>query len=109
MIRQGFPLRGNLNNKQGVNEMAGIKETKECAVAATTIAMEIVKMSKDGITFGDFLDLANKMMNDPAIKAKLDAALKDVQQVPAELQELNAAEVLELVMAVSSEVIGGLS
>ena len=89
--------------------MAGVKETKEVAVAATAIAMEIVKLSKDGFKFSDILTLAQKVMSDPVLKPKFDAALADINQVPVELKDLTIPEALDVVMAVSSEVIAGLA
>jgi hypothetical protein len=88
--------------------MAGIKETKEVVIAATDIAIAIVKQVKDGVQFSDALALAAALSSDP-LKSEINDALSDINQVPAELKDLNAIEGIELASTVLAKIMAGLS
>lgn len=83
--------------------MAGIQETKE-AVAAVAALMKVGKdLAKDGIQWTDALAVFDKYESDPAFAAKLDAGLKGIDMIAAELADISLFEGLELVRVINSE------
>lgn len=86
-----------MDDNQGGLAMAGIKETKEVVILGLTLAKTIADCAKDG-TFG-MGDIGSIIKLVP----KIAPAVKDANQIPQELKDLDAAEMQELLDAVSAE------
>jgi len=84
---------GNQRKKTGVLNMPGIKETKEALLFGISMAMAIDETTQDGFQWTDVLSLIKPMV-------KLPAAIAGIQNVPAELADLDEAERTELVEAI---------
>ena len=84
---------GNQRKKTGVLNMAGIKETKEALLFGISMAMAIDETTQDGFQWTDVLSLIKPMV-------KLPAAIAGIQDIPAELADLDEAERTELVEAI---------
>lgn len=77
--------------------MAGIKETKEVVVLGLVLAKAVVDSVKDGsFSLGDAITLMK-------VIPKIAPAVKDASAIPAELADLDAAELDEILKAVSDE------
>lgn len=77
---------------------AGVKETGEFLTGVLELGLAVVPVLKDGIqAVPDFMAVVNKYKNDPAFAAKIDEAFKGVQSIPAEVKDLDAAEVAQLI------------
>jgi hypothetical protein len=76
--------------------MADIKETKEAIKAVVLVGKFVVDRAKDGVGLDDLSALITKIVLDPQFKAILDAGVQGVDKVPAELSDLDFAEVIEL-------------
>jgi hypothetical protein len=76
--------------------MESIKETKELILAVNVLSLYLVKVFKDGVQFSDFTDLYSKVMSDEAFKQKMLDAYRGVKEIPAELKDLDAREIIEL-------------
>lgn len=77
--------------------MAGIKETKEVVIMGMAVAKAITDCVKDGnFSTGDIFALIK-------VIPKIAPAVKDGAQIPAELADMDAAELDELLLAVSDE------
>ena len=75
----------------------GIKETKEVVLLGLTLAKCIADVAKDGsFSVGD-VGFILKLV------PKVAPAVKDVNQVPSELKDLDGAELDELLKVVSDE------
>jgi hypothetical protein len=83
---------GNMEQK------IGNQNVKELLVAANKVSVVLVKLLKDGVQFSDAVALFEALVKDAALKAEIDAALKDFGQLGAEIKDLDTAEVLELVV-----------
>ena len=84
---------GNQRKKTGDLNMPGIKETKEALFFGISMAMAIDETTQDGFQWTDVLSLIKPMV-------KLPAAIAGIQNVPAELADLDEAERTELVEAI---------
>lgn len=67
----------------------GVKESSEAVVGAFALAKEVKKVAKDGLQVADFAALYAAYQADPVLRAKLDAAIKDIQKVGNEVGELD--------------------
>ena len=75
-------------------ETKSIKETKELLAGLGEVAVAAKKIAKDGKVSADDLTV----LMDLALKAeKLSAAVQGVGEVPAELKDLDEAEVMEII------------
>ena len=84
--------------EQAAEQKHGIKETKEAIVGINELAIAVISVIKDGVQpVQDFSALFAKYQSDPALKAKIDGAIANIQAVPAELAELSLTETAELV------------
>ncbi len=81
----------------------GIKETKELLTGLLVITKVIAKELKDGFAVQDLVDAFVAVQGDEAKKALVEAALKDVVAVPAEVKDLALGESIELVIHVLGE------
>ena len=82
------------------------KETKELIKAIFDIAKVSAEVLKDGVQAQDVVDGYMKLMGDPVKKAELEAALANIQAVPAELKDISLAEGIEILVLVVQEVPG---
>lgn len=78
--------------------MIGIKETKEALVGANELGLFLVKRLKDGVGFDDFTAVFEALKNDSEFKMKLEAAYNGINQVPAEIKDIDLTEAVTLVM-----------
>lgn len=72
-----------------------IKNTKEVVVAANELAVEMIKLLKDGAQVADAIQLVTDLMG--PLKDKVMAAASDISSVGDEIKDLDAMEVVELV------------
>jgi hypothetical protein len=78
--------------------MAGIKETNEALVGVNELAVFLIGRLKDGVSVGDFTALWDKLQQDAEFKSKLQQAYDGISLVPAEVSELDATEIVSLVL-----------
>lgn len=83
--------------------MTDVKETKELLKGLIELMKVSAEIFKDGFQAQDIVDGYIKLSADPVKKAALEAALKDVQAVPAELKDITLAEGIELVVVMAQE------
>jgi hypothetical protein len=77
--------------------MPGVKETKELAKFGAGIGEGIVKSLEDGrLSIGDFMNFIGAMRDAPA-------AIGGITLVAAELEDLDVAEIEELVQFIKAE------
>lgn len=75
----------------------GIKETKEVFKASKTVSVLVYKANAQGGTLQEKAQrIGMALIANPAALADLDAAYKDIGQVPAEVKDLQLGELLEL-------------
>jgi len=79
-----------------MEQKLGIKETKEVVKAASAIAVFLVARLKDGVGVDDAMAVVSKVTADAEFKALMEAAIKDIKLVPAEVKDLELAEGIEL-------------
>lgn len=77
--------------------MAGITETKETLVALLMLGKFVAERAKDGLNLGDAVALVEKFVLDDEFKATLEAGVKGLDAIPAELGDVDLQEALELV------------
>lgn len=83
--------------------MASVVETKEAIVAVAVLYKAVRDLAKDGIQWTDAIQLWDKYEKDPAFAAKIDAGLKGLDMLGAELADISLFEGLELVRVIRSE------
>lgn len=81
-----------------------MKETKEAVVGLLTIAKIVGEVLKDGPQITDAITLFAKL-NEPEIKAKVDAALADIQLVEGEFKNAKFSDYVDLVVTVLPEIV----
>jgi hypothetical protein len=84
--------------------MHGVKETKELLTGLFALVKVLGVELKDGFQVSDLIASFNAIQNDPVKKAAVEAALKDIKEVPVEVKDVSLAEGIELAMHVISEV-----
>jgi hypothetical protein len=82
----------------------GTKELKEALVGLLKLTAILGASFKDGVQVADFGVIMAKLQ-EPDVKAALEAAYQDVDKVPSEVSDLQLAEVLELLPVVIPEVV----
>lgn len=82
-----------------------MKETKEAVIGLLVIAKIVGDVLKDGPQIADAMVLFAKMQ-EPEVKAKLDAALADINLVNVEVKSANMGEMLELLAGILPELKG---
>lgn len=85
--------------KRKESEMSGqigIKDTKEALDGLNEVALEIVKVAKDGIQVHDAAAIVEVLLLKPEFKAKLVSAVEGIANVPAEIKDLDLMEGVEL-------------
>lgn len=80
-----------------------MQQTKEALVGLVALAQEIIALSKDGLQAADAVALASKIASDEAFRNKLIAAAQGMEQIPAEVVPVTLEKVIELVIALVSE------
>ena len=78
------------------NQSKNIKETKEMLEAANSLIVYLLAQFRDGVQFEDFLSLYQHLTVDPVFKQKMLSAYLGVNQIPAELKDLDVGEIVEL-------------
>lgn len=81
-----------------MSEAQGIKETKEVLALVNSLSLLIISKAKDGVQVQDGMDIASALFSDGEIKTAVAAAVDGITKVPAELRDLNAQEITELVV-----------
>lgn len=81
-----------------MSELHGLKETKEVLEASKAVSLFIIKKVKDGVQLQDGVDLVSALLLDAEFRKKIEEAVAGIQSVPAELGDLNANEIAELIM-----------
>lgn len=74
----------------------GIVETKEALKALVVVGKFVVDRLKDGVGLDDLTALITKLVADPEFKKVLDAGVAGIDKVPAELADLDFAEIIEI-------------
>lgn len=82
-----------------------MKETKEALVGILALAKVIAELAKDGVQVQDAITLFAKLQ-EPELKAKVDAAIVDVQKVQDEVKVASASDYFDLVMIALPELKG---
>jgi hypothetical protein len=73
-----------------------IKETSEVLDAAGDLGALLVKHIRDGVQATDAAGIAAELMTRPDVIASLKRAADGIQNVPAELRDVDAVEGLDL-------------
>ena len=73
-----------------------VKETKEAILAVVAVGKFVVEKGKDGLDLNDLGALITKFVEDEQFKGVLMAGVDGIDKVPAELSDLEFAEVIEL-------------
>lgn len=79
-----------------------MKETKEALVGLLAVAKEIAVLAKDGAQIQDAVALFAKLQ-EPELKAKVDAAIADIQKVQEEVKVASAADYFDLLIVALPE------
>lgn len=79
-----------------------MKETKEAVIGILVLGKIIAEVLKDGPQISDAVTLFAKLQ-EPEIKAKVDAALADINLVQGEVEKAKAIDYLELIAGVLPE------
>lgn len=74
----------------------GIKETSEALAGTLALAAVMVELMKDGVQMSDATALMLKFQSDEKFKKALEDAYAGVNQVPAEMADLDLMEGLAL-------------
>lgn len=83
----------------------GIKETSEALVGVNEIGLHAARRLKDGLqVIPDAVAFYNDLVNDPEFKNKVIAAWEGHQAIPDEVKDLDAGEIVSLVVVQASYV-----
>lgn len=74
----------------------GIDDVKEAMTAVNELGILLFSRFKDGVQFGDFAALWEKLIADEDFKAMLSKAYENYQKIPDELEDLDTRELMEL-------------
>ena len=85
-------------------EKIGIKETSDVLVAVNLLAVELIKLVKDGIQASDAAVLVAIISSNEPVKNALFAAFNNISAVPAEVKDLDVSEVVQLIVAQAQQV-----
>lgn len=79
-------------------EQHGIKELKEALVGVQELSLVLLKHLKDGVQIGqDSAAIFAELLSNEDLKSKLSVAFEGVKHVPAEVKDLSAQEIVELI------------
>lgn len=76
----------------------GIKETAELLEGLNLLALEIISLAKDGVQLPDVLSLFAALKNKENLGEKLFKAYNGFKEIPQEVKDLDAKEIVELVV-----------
>lgn len=79
-----------------------MKETKEAVIGILVLGKLIAEVLKDGPQITDAVTLFAKLQ-EPEIKAKVDAALADINLVQGEVEKGKASDYIDLLIGVLPE------
>lgn len=79
--------------------MAGIEQTTEVVQAAGAVGLFFKQAAADGWGFDDL----RRVVSDEALRSKVIAAVRDANQIPGEISDLDLREIMELVATVADE------
>lgn len=79
-----------------MSETHSIKETKEAILGVVALGAFVALRAKDGLQLDDAVALVGKLTSDPEFMAKLKSAIDGIDKVPAEVKDLQFAEIIEL-------------
>lgn len=82
----------------------GIKESKEAIIGLLVIGGVVAKELKDGFQVQDLIDVFSAINGDAERKAKVEAALAGVGEIPAEVKDLDWVEGIELLVGIAPEI-----
>ena len=82
--------------------MAGIEETKEAIKGIAELLVVVKDLAKDGIDLSDAVALGSKIVSDEEFRGALVKAVQGAQNIPAEVKDLDAAEVGELLGVIAN-------
>ena len=75
----------------------GIGETTDVLEAANELAILLITILKDGFqVYGDFATIFSKIREDDAFRKVLQDAYTNIRDVPAEMGDLDASEIIQL-------------
>lgn len=74
----------------------GVKETKEAILALVVIGKFVVDRLKDGAQIDDAIALGTALLADGDFKATVMAGVNGIDQVPAEVKELDIQDMIEI-------------
>ena len=77
--------------------MSGIAETKEALVALLTLGKFVAERAKDGLDLADAGALVTKFVLDADFKAVVEAGVKGLNAIPAELGDIDLQEAVEVI------------
>lgn len=86
--------------------MTGIQETKEAIKGIAELLVVVKDLAKDGIDLSDAVALGSKIVSDEAFRGALVKAVQGAQNIPAEVKDLDAAEVGELLGVIANVLAG---
>lgn len=78
--------------------LVGVKETKEAMIGMVKLAALLASNFKDGVQAADFAVIIAKFESDPVLKQALMDAYNNIDQVPAEIKDIDLSEAFELGM-----------
>lgn len=81
----------------------GVKELSELAIGSVALIKAIRSVGADGYQLADLAALYAKYQGDAELKAKLDAAIKDVVNAKVELAEMDFDDYLQLAIVLAQE------
>ncbi len=88
-------IKMNESNEQKAGQY-GIKETNDCLLAVNKVGLLIAQKLKDGIQLQDGVDVAEALFKDGEIKSAIAEARKNIEQVPAEIKDIDLMEGMTL-------------
>jgi len=78
------------------DSVVGNKEMKEAVKGTMAVSALLAKHFQDGVQVLDFVAMWKQWGSDPALQAAVKAAYEDANKIPAEYQDLDLGEGLEL-------------
>jgi hypothetical protein len=82
----------------------GIKETKEALVGVNELALFLASRLKDGVGHDDATAVFAKVTADEEFKSLMHAAYDNFKAIPAEVQDADVTETVELIVLQASYV-----
>jgi hypothetical protein len=80
-----------------------MRNTKEAVVGFIAIAALLADAFKDGVQMADAMTIWAKVQANHELLAKITSAYQEIEQIPSEVKEVTAEEVLDIVAAILPE------